>query len=939
MNERIEVPEQIIQSAKANIVSVVQKYLALTKEGTEYKGLCPFHSETTPSFSVSETKEFYYCFGCSAQGDAIDFVMHMDGVGFPEAVKRIAGNYHAPDYRPPKARPRPKPEPEWVPVIPVPADLAVAPPDTFNRRAGDDWEKFPIAMRWAYRNASGELLGYVCRFERPDGGKETIPQVWSVNTKTGEARWRWSAFPRPRPLYGLDKLAAHPRAQVVVCEGEKTADAAQALYEAAGISRDKLVAVAWPGGANAIEHVNWEPLEGRAVGLWPDADSKAYKDNHPRAGEIMPFNEQPGTTAMVAIAKRLLAAGTGSKFIMPPEGVPDGWDLADELPAGFNLLKHTKASARLVDDAFLAEMEPGSAEPEPEPDPMPEPEPEPAQPTPPAGAYDDDELVKQSGFTILGYDGTDYFIFHHKKKQVMTITRANIGSDSGLIELTDSPFFWEANFSDGRGGFDKKAIAAWIFSTAHARGIYDPTRVRGRGAWNDKGRSVFHFGSHLSVDGEHVDVQYMQSGYVYPLGRTLPASPDNPLTDEEGQHLLEVAALARWSMPASAALMAGWVMLAPICGMLYWRPHIWITGGAGTGKTTLQKLFCGGLTRGFSIIAHGNSTEAGIRQELRCDALPVLVDEFESNNEKEKGRVENIMSMIRQTSSETQAKTLKGTISGTGMRFDVRSMFCLASINTNLPTRADVDRLSVLSLQTGGNDNWPKLESALQEIDRDQEISSRLLARALALMPVIRETIQVFCASAGAHFQRQRDGDQYGTLLAGAWCLTHSRVPSVAEALDYILSFDWSEHREDAADLDDAKRALSAILGAKLKVGTLEYTVYELIRESSPIYNHGSVDQKIAADTLSRHGIAPRHGSRVDDGVVVDGGSGALLIGTSVENLLRLVKDMPFVTNLRGQLLRNDGAQRVVKAVRFLGGVSKCVALPLAEILEDETAI
>jgi len=75
---------------QADIVRVIGEYVRLKKSGQNFAGLCPFHSEKTPSFSVSATKQFYYCFGCGAGGDVFKFVMEMDKVTFPDSVRAVA---------------------------------------------------------------------------------------------------------------------------------------------------------------------------------------------------------------------------------------------------------------------------------------------------------------------------------------------------------------------------------------------------------------------------------------------------------------------------------------------------------------------------------------------------------------------------------------------------------------------------------------------------------------------------------------------------------------------------------------------------------------------------------------------------------------------------------------------------------------------------------
>ena len=82
---------------KANdIVDVVGKYVHLTKQGKYLKGLCPFHSEKTPSFTVTPEKQIYHCYGCKASGNVIHFVMGIEGYSFPEAVKELADQAHLP---------------------------------------------------------------------------------------------------------------------------------------------------------------------------------------------------------------------------------------------------------------------------------------------------------------------------------------------------------------------------------------------------------------------------------------------------------------------------------------------------------------------------------------------------------------------------------------------------------------------------------------------------------------------------------------------------------------------------------------------------------------------------------------------------------------------------------------------------------------------------
>ncbi len=82
--------------AAADLVEVVSGYVALKKSGARWRGLCPFHSEKTPSFYVDADKQLYYCFGCSSGGDVFKFLMQYEKLDFPEALRSLAGRYNVP---------------------------------------------------------------------------------------------------------------------------------------------------------------------------------------------------------------------------------------------------------------------------------------------------------------------------------------------------------------------------------------------------------------------------------------------------------------------------------------------------------------------------------------------------------------------------------------------------------------------------------------------------------------------------------------------------------------------------------------------------------------------------------------------------------------------------------------------------------------------------
>lgn len=173
---------------------------------------------------------------------------------------------------------------------------------------------------WVYRTAEGIPVAVAARYDftTADGApaKDVRPwtfgrRVWTDRKGNAQDRtgWHCKAPPSPRPLYGLDRLASRPDAPVLVCEGEKTADAVAALFP-------DLVCITSQGGSKAPGKSDWKPLQGHRVTIWPDQD-------------------EPGAEYAAKVADLARQAGAASvRTVEVPTDWPKGWDLADALPDG-----------------------------------------------------------------------------------------------------------------------------------------------------------------------------------------------------------------------------------------------------------------------------------------------------------------------------------------------------------------------------------------------------------------------------------------------------------------------------------------------------------------------------------------------------------------------------------------------------------------------------
>lgn len=266
-------------------------------------------------------------------GDLVSLVAFVDGISQGEAARKLAEFLGLPiDAKParpqhaPQAKPAQTPAPEWRAILPIPDD-APSPPAAHPKHGKPD-------RVYHYRNAHGQTLGFVARFE----ANATRPKkefTWLVYAEAdGKREWRWQGFPVPRPLYGLDALADRPAAPVVLCEGEKATEAGWDLLP-------DHVGMTWPGGSKAADKADFSPLKGRDVILWADADA-------------------PGREAMKTAAKLARQAGAASvRWLNLPAlatargngELSQGYDAADLLAEGWDAARLAEFMAR--PDALL----------------------------------------------------------------------------------------------------------------------------------------------------------------------------------------------------------------------------------------------------------------------------------------------------------------------------------------------------------------------------------------------------------------------------------------------------------------------------------------------------------------------------------------------------------------------------------------------------------
>jgi len=772
-----------------------------------------------------------------------------------------------------------------------------------KKSKSDEWqplphapEKFPEpdfkhykygmpSTKWIYLDAQNRHVGFICRFDTKEG-KEVLPITWCEN-ETGSKGWRWKAFAKPRSLYKAELIASDSHKPVLIVEGEKTADSAQRLLP-------HIIVCTWAGGAKAVDISDWSQLADRKVIIWGD-------------------NDEAGVRASLAIQGFLPHA----KIVQPPHAV-EGWDLADAEAEGWtteqvrSYLKQAKQSApevRLplppvaeeIDTTDYSEV--------------------PALPEPPQAVTHTDEFP----FRILGYDDGSYFYLPNASKQIVSL---GAGEHKHLQLLRLAPAsFWEVTFPASKGGTDWNAVANALIERSHRMGIFSPKKIRGRGVWIDGEHVVFHAGDSLIVNGKSFGISEFDSKYIYEQGQHLDSTSEPALDNVASAKLIAVCEKLSWRDPIFAKFLAGWCAIAPISGVLHWRPHIWINGASGTGKTWTLNNILEPLVGKVALKVQSATTEAGIRQSLRSDSLPIIFDEAESEDQKGRTRMQSILELARQASSEGGAGIIKGSATGKAQEYQIRSCFAFASIGVSATMRADTSRITSLELKKLQGDEAEKQFTELKKLWSEsmagETYADGMRSRSLQLAKVICANAKTFSSAVASKLGDQRVGDQIGTLLAGAYSLTSTKIVDLEFAKQWCESQNWNGFTVQETDTDEV-RAIAILLDAHIRTetekGIKTFTVSELISTACG----GDADQYVEGeDAINARKVLLRYGIKVDEDTIS--------ISNHHQELKKIFRETPWADKWSNQFSRMEGAVNL-PTCRFGGSTHRAVKLPIGMV-------
>lgn len=444
-------------------------------------------------------------------------------------------------------------------------------------------------------------------------------------------------------------------------------------------------------------------------------------------------------------------------------------------------------------------------------------------------------------------DGQQTCYYLDVRGQLVGLEAAHRHGKNSIIALFGSKSDWlEEHFPqwskpvyEGRGsnrvlvkeseivGFDQAEASRALIEECDRKGIFDAAgKIRGRGAHRHNFTGlVLHCGDKVLVSEHRVDGSIrdwtwidpgVHAGFVYQGEGKIPRPADEDDDAAAARKLIKLLMTWNWRRElVDVRLVLGAIGASFIGGALRWRSNIWITGGSGTGKSTLNGL--DGLLHqlfGDGMFRTGNTSAAAIRQNLLNSTIPVMIDEFEAK--KDNRKVEEVIELARLGSSGE--KMHRGGADHKAHEFTIQSCFWFSSINIPPLEQQDRNRLGIVELmpfdETPAPIDWQKFNAP--------DLGRRLMKRMVAKWPLVQATIDKYVAALADTGHEQRGAKQFGTLLGCADILvmdwdTPDNLPDDEEIALWADKCRPENMREVSQNEPDYVRCLSHLLDRQVQ--------------------------------------------------------------------------------------------------------------------------
>lgn len=579
------------------------------------------------------------------------------------------------------------------------------------------------------------------------------------------------------------------------------------------------------------------------------------------------------------------------------------------------------------------------------------------------------ELPNDAPVQPLGHRLQQYFFLDYRGQLIQLGTELRKGEIMSLFGtrmgyLSDVfPQYAKAQGGERArvNGFDQKRVQEALIIACSKRGIFDPTgKVRGRGAHRGLNSELYmHCGNQVLIAGETTlagkpkPVRKVKPGlvgsYVFPTLAEISAPDEVAAPTEIGHMLVGLIASWRWQHSIFSMLYFCWIATAMVGGALKVRPHLWVNGPSGAGKTALQQL-----TRHLVSdwgIATEDATEAGLRQTLDQDTLAVMFDEMEPDETNSQVHLK-IVKLARLAYSGSES--LRGSMDHKAQSFQARSCFLFSSINHYQLPAQDRNRMAIVTLAPfPPNSTIPEqlLNAPLLKLWGNQ-----LRRRIAEQWHRFDETLAEYQQEMLRQGYSGREQDTYGTLLACGDLLLHDCAPAQLPFDDedslrckfLVQSLAGVLDRARSETEDTSERCIRHLTSHRLpaKAGEEQLSVGRWVsRALMHIINQH--EPRFAAAKLRQHGLrlvqhVPDTGESAgsEPTTAAQDCAGIYLAVAGPTN--KALEDIFGTSTWKGgiwmQALSSINGSVAARKARFDGPPHRCILIPIGECIDVQAA-
>ena len=542
-------------------------------------------------------------------------------------------------------------------------------------------------------------------------------------------------------------------------------------------------------------------------------------------------------------------------------------------------------------------------------------------------------------FKFLGFSDHGHY-FLNRMDSVMKVSLGGFGSRI-LLEIAPLSY-WESIKKNKQGIPDWTFIIDLIIEESKRKGPYLKSKIRGTGLWEDNGEIIVSDGEKIICSKGEIPVRLYESKNTYVRRANLGLKSEyNSKYKEDFESIKWMLENISFLTEQDGKLLFGWIITSFFLSMISWRPIVYMKGPSSVGKSWVMNNVVRNILEEIDIAPKKSSTVIGIMQGPRYDSRMTTVDEFEGSSDKKiKELVVGLMTLARDTTTNSKESRYVGTADQEGMSNDFTSMFLFASIVESSKEDQDVNRITPVYFYPKPEQDWNTIESKILR-EFNEGLGKRIRYNIVYHRESIIKNIAIFRRVSTIKSSKQRNADQMGTLIAGWYHLEYpGKIASSEEAEKFLKSFDFTDQNERGTGRE-IKYIMSSFLTAKIRYNetrieeiymgskevekSVERSVYEILVELNIRHKE---NENISRDPLNK--ALMNYGLRFG----TKNYPGKLIIAQSHEKIRDMLpRDFSYRGNYHGYLQNHPDFVGKEKSVKFSGTVHQALVFTID--LED----